>query len=132
VPPVCIREEFFQVNLERLCELAYRAVTLRRLGPREFAVIAIDVDEPAWTEFAELLMPGHDWQQYRDRGESPVARGSIPWLTVEGLCHMVPDIKSILTSDPPAGQAYALICAAGGCSVYAVPYIPAHVAGGEG
>ena len=24
---------------------------------------------------ADMLMPGHDWQQYRDRGEIPFARG---------------------------------------------------------
>ena len=125
------RVEFFQLNRERLCELACRAVALYRMAPAEFAVIALDVDDPAWTEVAELFLPGQDWQQYRDRGETPVARGSIPWRTVEWLCQRVPDIRIILTSAPPAGQVYALICTEGGCSVFSVPFIPAFPARGS-
>ena len=67
------RIEFYQPNKDRLAELQARA---RQRG--ESVAIAIDVDDPTWRQLVDLLMPGHDWQLIRDRGESPVARGVVP------------------------------------------------------
>ena len=33
------------------------------------------VDDQNGAQLASVLMSGHDWQQYRDRGEVPFARG---------------------------------------------------------
>lgn len=38
-------------------------------------VVLINVDDPHGRPIAEALMPDTDWQPFRDRGETPVARG---------------------------------------------------------
>jgi len=50
---------------------------VRELGrrPSEVVITMLNVDDPHGGAVADLLMPGHDWQQYRDRGEVPFARG---------------------------------------------------------
>jgi hypothetical protein len=52
----------------------------RRMGelnqtPEECVIVILSVDDPHGAEIADILMPDHDWQQYRDRGEKPIARG---------------------------------------------------------
>ncbi|MCA8938232.1 MAG: hypothetical protein KDB07_00360 [Planctomycetes bacterium] len=56
--------------------------------PAEVAIAVIMVDDPMGSELAELTCPNPDtpWQAYRDRGETPIARGL---LDVEGLgCYL--------------------------------------------
>jgi hypothetical protein len=43
--------------------------------PREVVITLINVDDPHGGPLADILMPGVDWQQFRDRGETPYARG---------------------------------------------------------
>lgn len=47
----------------------------RGLDPKQVIVVIINVDDPHGNPIAEGLMPGHNWQEYRDRGETPYARG---------------------------------------------------------
>lgn len=67
---------FFAANADRIKHFAGRVVELGRSGA-DTVITLIDVDDPTGNGriFADLLMPGQDWQQYRDRGETPVARG---------------------------------------------------------
>jgi len=44
-------------------------------SPSSVVIVLINVDDVHGGPIAEALMPGHDWQEYRDRGELPVARG---------------------------------------------------------
>jgi len=57
-------------NAERLERFAERA---RRRD--NVCFVLLDVDDARGAALADKLMPGHDWQSYRDRGEAPVARG---------------------------------------------------------
>ena len=43
-----------------------------------FVVVLIDMDDPFWHGFGEVLMPDADWRPFRERGEKPMARGVIP------------------------------------------------------
>ena len=122
------RQEIFDQTAERLAEVATRFVTVLGHTPTEGAMVAIHVDDPEWTELAEILMPGIDWQPFRDRGAKPIAQGSVMWGTVEVICARAPDIAVILTEAPPEGHLYALVMAGGGVAVYAVPYRPMRVA----
>lgn len=45
------------------------------LRPEDVVITIINVDDARGAVLAEALMPGHDWQAYRDRGEVPFARG---------------------------------------------------------
>ncbi len=67
---------FFAANSDRMRHFAGRVVELGRSGA-DTVITLIDVDDPTGHGrlLADLLMPGEDWQQYRDRGETPVARG---------------------------------------------------------
>ena len=69
------RAEFYSLNKDRLQEMLERVKTVK--GP-DFCVICIDVDDPTWKLLVDLLMPDHDWEAYRTKGETPVARGIVP------------------------------------------------------
>jgi hypothetical protein len=73
------RAQLYGLNKERLAELLERA----KVKGADFCAICIDVDDPAWTTLVDVLMPGHDWDAYRKRGETPVARGVVPRGIVE-------------------------------------------------
>jgi hypothetical protein len=66
--------EFFRANAERLSHFKQRVEELGRSG-RDTVITLINVDDPVGKVLSDILMPGHDWQQYRDAGETPVARG---------------------------------------------------------
>ncbi|HLC44397.1 MAG TPA: hypothetical protein VJK50_00940 [Patescibacteria group bacterium] len=112
------REAFYQLNRERLQELAHKALTARRLKPDEFLIVCIEADDPEWKDLVDLLMPNHNWQQYRDRGEKPIARGSVVPGVREYLREVVPDIADALYEELPEGVVRAVIMASGGASVY--------------
>ncbi|MCL4390499.1 MAG: hypothetical protein M1484_00205 [Patescibacteria group bacterium] len=121
------RDRFFQPQRERLEHMADRAVR-KGLSREEFVAVAIDVDDPAWTEVVEALMPdvpGSHWQEFRDKGETPVARGTArAEVLIEYLSSVVPDITPALKSELPAGMVRAIVMADGGASVYYIEPIP--------
>lgn len=99
------RAQFYELNRERMGQLLERA----KVKGSGFVAICIDVDDPTWTWLVDALMPGHNWQQYRDRGETPVACGVVP-------CDIV--VKTIEEAYPaalpvPAGEFIAVFAAGG-------------------
>lgn len=52
-----------------------RRITERGDDASEVVIAVLNVNDPHGAEIADMLMPGHDWQSIRDRGEIPVARG---------------------------------------------------------
>lgn len=58
------------------------------LSPRDVVIVVLNVDAPLGAELADVLMPGHDWNAYRARGEVPFARGL---ATREGIEYLVAD-----------------------------------------
>jgi len=77
------RIALYNMNEDRLRELVVRSKVKEKEDGREYTVVCILVDDKAWTWFVDLLMPNHDWQAYRNRGEIPVARGVVPKKLVE-------------------------------------------------
>lgn len=49
----------------------------RELGhnPEDVVTVIVNVDDANGELLAEVLMPGANWQEVRDRGETPFARG---------------------------------------------------------
>lgn len=47
----------------------------RGLTAADTVIVLLNVDDPNGAVLADLLMPGHNWQEIRDRGEVPFARG---------------------------------------------------------
>jgi hypothetical protein len=64
----------FDANRERVEYFARRAAE-RGMSGADVVIVLLNVDDPYGAAIAELLMPNHNWQSYRDRGEIPVARG---------------------------------------------------------
>ena len=89
----------------------------------EFVVVCVDVDDPYWKDLVDVLMPGHDWDAIRRSGERPIARGFQPWALTELFAIACPDLAPAFLAGPPGCQALAVVCCAGGASVY--PVIPA-------
>ena len=117
------REELFQLNKERLEHMAFRAIN-KGMTNDEFVAVCIDVDDPDWTEVVDLLMPNHNWQEIRDRGEKPVARGTAMSVISEYLGEVVPDIKPALIGHLHTGVVRAIVMADGGASVYLIEPFP--------
>jgi hypothetical protein len=91
------RVKFFMLNEDRLRQLAKRARVKSVEESEPQGVICIDVDDPTWTFLVDMLMPGHDWDIYRSRGEKPIARGVVPL----GL------IKDVVKELYPAGDEFS-------------------------
>lgn len=66
------------------------------------------LNDPPWR-----TMPGFDWQQFRDRGETPVSRGVVPREPIEAIAREAYPAMN----DPPDGIA-VFVFAAGGVSVF--------------
>ncbi len=64
----------YEAQGERVLHFQARAVQLGKT-PADVVIVLINVDDPHGRLMADALMPGHDWQAYRDRGEVPFARG---------------------------------------------------------
>ncbi len=67
-------ENTYLAQIERVQHFKNR-IAEKQLDPTTVVINLINVDSPYGVEIAEALMPGHDWQQYRDKGEIPFARG---------------------------------------------------------
>jgi len=64
----------FDLHAERVAHFKTRLAE-RGLNPQDTVITLVNVDDPHGSLLAHALMPGHDWQEYRDRGETPFARG---------------------------------------------------------
>lgn len=109
------RAQFYGLNKTRLHELSRRAQEKSWQTEDVQCVVCIDVDDPVWTPLVDLLMPGHDWDAYRRRGETPVARGVVP---------LAPIKKTVDEVYPASSDAFSpnlvnvVVFAAGGASVF--------------
>ncbi len=62
------------LNADRIAYFKHR-LSERGLTAAQAVIVILNVDDPNGAVLAEVLMPGHNWQEYRDRGEVPFARG---------------------------------------------------------
>ena len=67
-------EQTLKNNADRVTHFKNR-LSERGMSPNDAVIVILNVDDPHGGPLAEVLMPGEDWQQYRDRGEVPFARG---------------------------------------------------------
>jgi hypothetical protein len=72
-----------KINADRV-EHFKRRLTERGLTPTEAVIVLLNLNDPNGGQIAEVLMPGHNWQEYRDRGEVPFVRGLVMREGIEG------------------------------------------------
>jgi hypothetical protein len=71
-----------QLSADRVAHFRGRIAALN-LSWDDVVIVLVNVDDTHGRLFADVLMPGHDWQPYRDRGEVPFARGLAPRKATE-------------------------------------------------
>jgi hypothetical protein len=107
------RSAFYMANYDAMVRLATRAHETGRTHDTH-VVVAIDADDSTWIELRDALMPGHDWDAYRQRGEHPVARGIVPKdFFTPWLYDAVPALRGSLDRVPVLTH-IALVFANGG------------------
>jgi len=111
------RDEFFMLNRVQLERIAFHAVQ-KGIGNNDFVVVAIDVDDRSWKPMVDYLMPGKDWDQYRNKGEKPVVRGYVDSDITSYIGQVVPDIASEFCKEVPCGLCRCVVMGDGGASVY--------------
>ncbi len=62
------------LNAERVAHFKNRLVE-RGMTAEQAVIVLLNVDDFHGGSIAEMLMPEHNWQEFRDRGEVPFARG---------------------------------------------------------
>jgi hypothetical protein len=62
------------MQAERVAHYVHR-MEIKGLTGKDVVIVLINVDSRHGALLAEALMPGHDWQVYRDQGQIPFARG---------------------------------------------------------
>lgn len=68
------REMLLGFHRERVQHFVRRMAELGQT-PDQSLIVVLCVDDRLGAPLAEQLMPGHDWDAYRARGEVPFARG---------------------------------------------------------
>ena len=63
-----------KLNADRV-EHFKRRLTERGMTPDQAVIVLLNVDDVHGGPLADALMPGHNWQEIRDKGEVPFARG---------------------------------------------------------
>lgn len=63
-----------ELNADRV-EYFKQRLADRGMTPDQAVIVLLNVDDVHGGPLAEVLMPGFDWQEIRDRGEVPFARG---------------------------------------------------------
>lgn len=64
----------FDMNVDRIAHFKRRSTELGKT-PDEVVIVILNVDDDHGGPLAEVLMPNTNWQEFRDRGEVPFARG---------------------------------------------------------
>ncbi len=63
-----------ELNADRVAHFKNRLVELG-MTAEQAVIVLLNVDDVHGGPLAEILMPGHNWQEFRDQGEVPFARG---------------------------------------------------------
>ena len=64
----------FAANTERIAYFQGR-IEITGRSPDDVMIVIVNVDTEIGRPLADALMPGYDWQQIRDAGQIPLARG---------------------------------------------------------
>jgi hypothetical protein len=64
----------FDMNADRVAHFT-RRLAERNMSPADAVIVLLNVDDVHGGPLADALMPGMNWQEIRDRGEVPFARG---------------------------------------------------------
>lgn len=88
----------YDLNADRVEHFKRRIGELGK-SPRDVVIVLIHVDDVHGRDLAESLMPGADWQPYRDRGERPYARGLADRQSMQNCVRFIdPQVADLMES----------------------------------
>jgi hypothetical protein len=117
------RDLIFRDSVPHFVHLAKQAVIAGRTT-EEFIVLCVDVDDPTWGELINDALPKFDWQKFRDRGERPMARGTVEATTFRKyLKSILPDVGICLDNKPSPDKFHVCVLAMGGATLYFLGFI---------
>lgn len=97
--------ETLLMNIERVIHFIGRMAALEKTS-QDVVIVILNVDDPHGGPIAEMLMPGEDWQAYRDRGEVPFARGLVDR---EGMQDILAHFDDLAAEKLQAAEANAIV-----------------------
>ena len=74
----------FEMNADRVAHFK-RRLAERDMTADQAVIVLLNVDDVHGGPLADALMPGHNWQEIRDRGEIPFARGLAMREGIQGV-----------------------------------------------
>ncbi|MBI1960762.1 MAG: hypothetical protein HYS43_00585 [Candidatus Liptonbacteria bacterium] len=74
----------FELNADRVVHFKHRLAE-RGMTADQAVVVLLNVDDVHGGPLADALMPGYNWQEIRDRGEVPFARGLAMREDIQGV-----------------------------------------------
>jgi len=113
------RHKMIVDSMGRLQHFAYRAKFIHELTNEDVVVVCIKVDSD-WRPIVDALMPGHNWQEIRDLGQEPVARGTACFSICEVVADILPDIADVLLEKPSDNCYKCIVLDEGGGIVYEI------------
>lgn len=128
-PDACeVIEAVEKINCRGTLELQWdrvqhftRRIKERGLDPNAVVILLLNVNTELGSIFADITVPGYNWQEIRDRGEVPYARGLALRDGIQGsLNHlkMGDDLNSAV--DP--SMATVIVMDYGTVAVFQVPF----------
>lgn len=84
----CNLKTVLDANAARIAHFKHRAEVLGRT-PNDTVIVVLAVDDKNGGAIADRLMPGHNWQEYRDRGQIPFARGLAGREGIESVLNII-------------------------------------------
>lgn len=69
-------KDTLDLNSDRI-EYFKNRIIEKNLSPKDAVIVCLSVDDHYGEVLADIIMPIYDWQEIRNRGEKPFARGIV-------------------------------------------------------
>lgn len=104
----------FDAHADRVIHFFNRVVELG-LNSQNTVIVIANVDDPLGSILADVLMPGFNWNEIRQRGEIPFARG----LAVrDGVIEFVKKVDPEIVIDDNPEQVQVIVVDHGTCEIF--------------
>ena len=113
------RHEMVAQGIRQLQHLAYRAKSIHGQKNDEVVVVCIKMDS-GWRPIVDALMPGYNWQEIRNLGQEPIARGTAYFSVCQAIAKRLPGIANVLLEKPNDGYYKCIALDEGGCTVHEI------------
>lgn len=107
------------VQIERVRYFVGRIAALGR-SPQDTIIILANVDDVHGRHVADSVMPGADWQQFRDRGEVPFARGLVSRDGMQSVLDAADPFAAQKLRETPDGVVAVIVVDHGAFEVFPV------------